>query len=84
MCDTAVVVDGGKVLFAKNSDRDADERDHLEAQWLADPPAPRDAFTTADRALAEWTERVVTTPVEDVRPWWAHRYWPVRNRRARI
>jgi hypothetical protein len=62
----------------------ADERDHLEAKWLADLPPPGDAFAAADFALAKWTERVVTTPVEDVRPWWARRYWSVRNRRARI
>lgn len=62
----------------------ADERDRLEAQWRAEPPMPSDAFAAADLALAEWTERVVTTPVEDVRPWWARRYWQSRNRRAGI
>jgi hypothetical protein len=60
----------------------ADERDRLEALWLADSPTPRDAFAAADLVLAEWTERVVTTPADDVRPWWARRYWSVRNRRA--
>ena len=62
----------------------ADERDHIEAQWLADHPTPRDAFAAADLALAEWIERVKATPVEDVRPFWARRYWQLRNRRARL
>lgn len=47
-------------------------------------PQPYDDREAIDLALAEWTKRVVTTPVDDVRPWWARRYWRLRNGRARI
>jgi dipeptidase len=63
-------------LFAK-------ERDELEAAWLAAPPAPADAFAEGDRRLAEWTARVAAAPRgRDVRPFWARRYWKLRNARA--
>ena len=51
---------------------------------VADPPSARDVFTMADHSLAEWTQRVAAKPVEDLRPWWARRYWATRNRRASI
>jgi dipeptidase len=60
----------------------AGERNRLEASWIGEPPTPRDAIAQADRALAEWTDRVAAAPVDDVRPWWARRYWNVRSRRA--
>lgn len=66
------------------AERFASERDEIEARWIADPPAPADAFTEADRLLADWTRRVSTGPVRDTRPVWARRYWHTRNRRAGI
>ena len=51
---------------------------------VADPPSARDVFTMADHSLAEWTQRVAAKPVEDLRPWWARRYWNSRSRRAGI
>jgi len=59
-----------------------EERDALEASWLADTPSPADAFAEADRRLADWTQRVSDAAPRDARPPWARRYWKVRNRRA--
>ena len=60
----------------------AEERDALEASWLAEPPPPADAFAEADHRLADWTRRVADAATRDTRPPWARRYWRVRNRRA--
>jgi dipeptidase len=58
------------------------ERDDLQRQWLADPPASASAFSEADALLAQWTQELVLP--RDVRPWWVRRYWLERDRRARL
>jgi dipeptidase len=60
----------------------ADERDALEARWLAEPPEPAAAFAFADLATARWTEAVWRAGSRDTRPAWVRRYWQVRDRRA--
>jgi hypothetical protein len=60
----------------------AAERDAVEARWLAAPPEPAAAFAEGDQLLAAWTRRVAAADVRDTRPWWARRYWRLRDRRA--
>ena len=55
-----------------------------ESRWLADPPAPADAFAESNALLAQWTEAVAREPVADIRPIWTRRYWRERNRRANL
>ena len=62
----------------------ADERDQLEARWLADPPEPVEAFAEADRLLERWTDAAWGAGVGDTRPAWVRRYWRVRNQRAHL
>lgn len=57
-------------------------RDAVEAAWLAAPPSPAAAFAEADRLLKKWTAAVEAVAAGDRRPWWARRYWRVRERRA--
>jgi len=58
-----------------------EERDEVEARWLARPPAPRGAFAEADELLARWV-RDLGASTRDVRPFWARRYWRTRNAQA--
>lgn len=58
------------------------ERDAVESRWLASVPDPASAFTEADRLLADWTERVESSSVRDLRPSWVRRYWRTRDRRS--
>jgi dipeptidase len=61
----------------------AEERDALEADWLATPPEPAKAFAEGDLRIAAWTARVAAaTGGRDVRPLWARRYWAARDERA--
>jgi secernin len=60
----------------------ADERDATERRWVADPPAPADAFAEADALLDRWTAEVEASPPRDVRPWWVRRYHRIRAGRA--
>lgn len=55
-----------------------DQRDAVEARWLAHPPASREAFAEGDRLLARWDADVHAAPEGDERPWWARRYWRIR------
>ncbi len=58
------------------------ERDEVEGRWLAAPPEPAAAFAEGDRLLERWTAAVNVAAAGDVRPWWARRYWRLRDRRA--
>jgi len=60
----------------------ASERDALEADWLASPPEPAQAFAEADRRLARWEAQITAASPRDRRPLWARRYWNRRNERA--
>jgi hypothetical protein len=59
-----------------------EERDDVEARWLADRPDPAAAFAEADRLAARWTADVEAAAGRDVRPPWVQRYWRIRDRRA--
>ena len=50
------------------------ERDRLEAQWLADPPSSRDAFSAGDAFEQGWNARL-DERTNDVRPWFVRRAW---------
>jgi dipeptidase len=60
------------------------EREATELDWLADPPAGREAFAEGDRLLERWTSRVSAHPGGDRRPLWTRRYWNVRDERSGI
>jgi hypothetical protein len=61
----------------------ARDRDALEKQWIAAPPAPREAFAEGERRLAEWTARVEAEGPRDRRPVWVRRYWQERELASR-
>jgi len=58
-----------------------EERDALEALWLARPPRPAAAFAEAGALVEAWTKRAAGAG-PDRRPVWARRYWRERDRRA--
>ncbi|MCP3983561.1 MAG: peptidase U34 [bacterium] len=58
------------------------ERDHIEAGWLGEPPNPEKAFAEGDRLLENWTDRALAASMSDRRPFWARRYWKSRADRA--
>jgi len=60
----------------------APDRDALEARWLESPPDPAAAFALGDERLAAWTAAAASVAGRDVRPWYARRYWRLRDRRA--
>jgi dipeptidase len=62
----------------------ADERDALEASWLADPGEPGKAFADADAATVRWTAAVRAAVGADRRPLRARRYWALRDARAGV
>lgn len=55
------------------------ERDEVETRWFAAPPCSALAFAEGDRLLAEWTRRIESEDVRDVRPWYVRRYWARRE-----
>jgi dipeptidase len=60
-----------------------EEQAALEARWLAERPTSADAFAEGDALLEAWTKRAAE-PGPDLRPWWARRYWQLRERRAAL
>jgi dipeptidase len=68
----------------------AEERDELEAGWLAAGSAvsPAAVFSEGDRRLAEWSARVAQAPDADPRgdrrPGFVQRYWAKRDERAGV
>jgi hypothetical protein len=62
--------------------RFVDERDEVEARWVADAPHPADAFAQADDLLERWTRLVWDGDRADRRPPFVRRYWRTRDRRA--
>ncbi|MEN8234972.1 MAG: C69 family dipeptidase [Actinomycetota bacterium] len=60
-----------------------DERDVVEARWLADPPTGQAAFDEGSRLLSKWSAAVAEADDgTDVRPVWARQYWAKRDRAA--
>jgi len=56
------------------------ERDHIEADWLHDPPPTAEAFAVHADAIERWIDAVAASDdVTDVRPWWVRRYWAKRE-----
>ena len=56
------------------------ERDEIEQQWLADPPDSQEAFDLHRTRITEWASRVDGSgSSDDVRPWFARRYWNKRT-----
>ena len=60
----------------------SDERDRVQADWIANPPTSEEAFAKADALLEEWTARVLSEGIRDTRPIWARRFWAKRDVRA--
>ena len=59
-------------------------RDELESAWVASPPAPAAAFSTADEFLAHSVRLVKEQFISDTRPLFVRRYWAKRNRWAGV
>jgi secernin len=66
VCDTIVQVNADGVLFAKNSDRDANESQVLE--WIA--PAAHDRSSSVRCTWIEIPQAPTTNAVLLSRPWW--------------
>ena len=68
----------------------AEERDELEAAWIADPPEPAKAFAEGDHRLAAWERRVEAAmwghPDKrgkgDQRPAYVRHFWEKRDQRS--
>lgn len=58
------------------------ERDRVEADWLAAPPASTTAFALGDDLLDRWIADVADGPRSDRRPVWVRRYWQRQDRAA--
>lgn len=55
------------------------ERDATEAEWLAHPPTPQEAFTGGDALLRKWLAVVGEATPRDTRPGYVRRYWKKRT-----
>jgi secernin len=60
-----------------------EERDEVEGDWFASPPASEVAFAEADAHTTRWTAAVhADASVPDRRPAYVRRYWRIRDERA--
>lgn len=64
--------------------RYADERDRTEADWLAEPPDPVDAFARGDALEDRWSTAVLGAGLTDRRPAWVRREWRAHDRAAAV
>ncbi|MBM3289568.1 MAG: peptidase U34 [Candidatus Hydrogenedentes bacterium] len=60
------------------------ERNAIEADWIDNPPAPREAFATHDELLRKWTASALAARHPDTRPSFVQRYWRTRSLRAKL
>ena len=60
------------------------DRDALEADWFADPPDPREAFSIADQRIAAWTRQISASVGADRRPFPIRRYWRKRDVMSKV
>lgn len=58
------------------------ERDEVERGWLASPPDPWEAFTTADALTRRWVTQLRSDGMGDRRPPVVRRYWRQRDHLA--
>jgi secernin len=57
-----------------------DDRDAVEAGWIAVPPTGQEAFDEHADLLGTWSSRVAAAPGPgDTRPWFTRRYWSQRD-----
>jgi len=57
----------------------AEERDRIEAAWVAAPPEPQTAWDQGAQLLSEWTRGVEGRDAGDTRPNFVRRYWARRS-----
>jgi secernin len=62
----------------------ADERDEIEAAWVAAPPDSAAAFGEAELLENRWTAALSSSTASDTRPRFVRSYWSKRNRQAGI
>jgi secernin len=58
------------------------ERDAVERGWLADPPAPDEAFIESDLLEQLWIKKVEAADIPEARPPAARLYWNKRDKAA--
>ncbi len=61
----------------------AAQRDALEREFVAARTTPAAAWERADALERSWLDTLGPVP-DDTRPWYARRYWAVRNQRAAL
>ncbi len=59
------------------------ERDQVETDWIANPPASSEAFAKARALEQRWLD-AVSHHGRDLRPWWVRRTWRDLNRSAQL
>jgi dipeptidase len=58
------------------------QRDAVEAEWLANPPDSPTAFARGDALLEEWSRAISARSVKNTLPFWVRACWARRNRWA--